>query len=555
MQPLALLLLPLAALAATPIYPKSSHVLQLDPRTYHSLIEASNHTSIVEFYAPWCGHCQNLAPAYEKAAKSLAGLAKVAAVNCDEESNKQFCGGMGVKGFPTLKIVRPARKAGGKPVVEEYQGARSAKGIVDAVVGMIPNHVTRLKDGDYEAWLDGAQPKAILFSDKSTTGALLKAVAVDFLGVLDIAQVRKTETQAVEVFAVTKFPALVLLPGAGKDPVHYSGEMKKEAIVAFLSQAASPNPDPAPKKAKPKAKTTANSKPAQSSAAFSKSSSSQASKSASKRAGNPSQTAQVLDDAPVPSDATTPDPADPNIASPDPDTNTPVNLPPQPHHQPLLAPPIPSLQDGLSLQQTCLNSKAGTCILALLPHSPGLNTIRAISALSEIAHKHSVAKRVLFPFYQLPAGNSQAGALRRKLALASPGAEDDVEILAINGKKAWYRHFPAEALSQPALEAWIDSIRLSDPDPSSPKLPMPGGLIADTAALPAQPVKVEMPQAAAAAAAGSERGDQETMEELKRSMRGQLPEGVEFELEEVGDEEYERLMARGKGEGGGHDEL
>ena len=36
-------------------------------------------------------------------------MAKVAAINCDEESNKPFCGSMGVQGFPTLKIVKPGK--------------------------------------------------------------------------------------------------------------------------------------------------------------------------------------------------------------------------------------------------------------------------------------------------------------------------------------------------------------------------------------------------------------------------------------------------------------
>ncbi|KAJ6786606.1 hypothetical protein PWT90_11280 [Aphanocladium album] len=97
---------------------------------------------IVEFYAPWCGHCKNLQPAYEKAARNLEGLAKVAAVDCDEEANKQFCGSMGVQGFPTLKIVRPGKKAG-RPVIEDYNGGRTASAISEAVTAKINKYVSQ----------------------------------------------------------------------------------------------------------------------------------------------------------------------------------------------------------------------------------------------------------------------------------------------------------------------------------------------------------------------------------------------------------------------------
>ncbi|GAB1740176.1 hypothetical protein NU219Hw_g5294t1 [Hortaea werneckii] len=541
----SLLLLPSAL--ANGLYGKSSSVLSVDGQSYRRLIADSNHTSIVAFYAPWCGHCQNLKPAYEKAATSLKGLAKVAAVNCDAEENKPLCGNMGVQGFPTLKIVRPGKKPG-RPAVEDYQGARSAKAIADAVVERIPNHVRRLKDSDYEAWRDeGDGPKAILFSEKGVVSALLKAIAVDFKDVMGIAQIRNKDKAAVDAFKVEKFPSLLLLPGGGKDPVFYDGEMKKDPIIKFLSQAASPNPDPAPKKEKAKKSTASKdkSKSSKASSSFSKASSSHASSEA--QTAPASQTAETMDDASQPTES-----PNPNV-----DTEKPIHVPSEP------APPIKSLPDGLSLQQQCLNTKAGTCILALLPAVPSEKTLQAISALSDIHHKHESAKRNLFPFYQLPHTNSQAAALRSKLALS----EDEVELVALNGKKGWFRLYPSPSsssekqekvppLTQRSLEDWIDALRMGD----LPKSPLPSGLVMPAEQLPEEPVRVDFGSGGDAGTAGQGAGSGEVKgdamdEDFLAQMKRQMPEGMEFAMEEIDDEEYERILAEQRKGEGGHDEL
>ncbi|KAJ5897261.1 Thioredoxin [Penicillium tannophilum] len=437
MLPPSSFLLVASLLAALPanadgIYTKKSPVLQLNAKTYGSLIANSNHTSIVEFYAPWCGHCQNLKPAYEKAAQNLNGLAKVAAINCDEDENKPFCGQMGVQGFPTLKIVTPSKKPG-KPRVEDYQGARTAKGIVDAVVDRIPNHVKRATDKDLDNWLgqNEERPKAILFTEKGTTSSLIRALAIDFLGAIDVAQVRNKETSSVEKFGVEQFPTLVVVPGGDAEPTVYNGELKKQPILEFLGQFAEANPDAtgkaAPADSKPKSKPKPKTKPT-----------------------------SVAEEAEEP-------------------TATPESKP----VEALVAPPAPTLATPESLESACLAPKSNTCVLALLPETGADEALPstatdALSSLAEIAHKHSLRGVNMFPVYAVPETNTASKTLRTAWGLEG---SQDVEIIAVNARRGWWRRYSAEGeFGITAVESWIDAIRLGE----GAKEKLPEGIVGGT---------------------------------------------------------------------------
>ena len=167
-------------------------------------------------------------------------MVKVAAVDCDE--HKGLAAKFNVRGFPTIKVFpvekqfNPYTKKSAK-IPTEYNGPRTAKPMVDAVLGMLPNFVHTVKAENMTDFLADDYPKALLFTDKDTVSPLYKSLAVQFSSRMRLGQAASADTELAAQFGVESFPALVAVKGSDpKAAVKHTGKIKKEELLAFLGE-------------------------------------------------------------------------------------------------------------------------------------------------------------------------------------------------------------------------------------------------------------------------------------------------------------------------------
>ena len=91
----------------------TGHPITLTATDFDRQVSRSDIPLVVDFWAPWCGPCQMMAPAYEQAAKLLEPHVRLAKVNTEEE--RALATRFSIVSIPTMIIFREGRELARQP--------------------------------------------------------------------------------------------------------------------------------------------------------------------------------------------------------------------------------------------------------------------------------------------------------------------------------------------------------------------------------------------------------------------------------------------------------
>lgn len=230
----------------------ASNVLDLGPDNFDAVI-GKGKPGLVEFFAPWCGHCKSLAPTYEQLAdafshaKDKVVIAKVDADGAGRPLGQKY----EVSGYPTLKWFDEKGNA------EAYEGGRdldalatfvSKKSGIKSNIKPPPPPATLILDAHTfdDVALDNTKDVLVTFTAPwcghcKSLKPIYEQVARDFKPesnciVANIDADAALNKELAGRYGVASYPTIKFFPRGGKEVEDYEGARTEEAFVNFLNE-------------------------------------------------------------------------------------------------------------------------------------------------------------------------------------------------------------------------------------------------------------------------------------------------------------------------------
>ncbi|XP_039787770.1 protein disulfide isomerase-like 1-4 isoform X1 [Panicum virgatum] len=210
-----------------------THVVVLTAANFSSFLAATRHV-LVEFYAPWCGHCQELAPDYAAAASHLAAhhsQSHLALSKVDATEDTDLAHKYDVQGFPTILFFIDG-------VPKDYNGARTKDAIVEWINKKLGPGVQNITAVDQAERILTGDDKAVLAFLDSLSGAQSDELAAASRLEDSINFYQTSSPDVAKLFHIdpeAKRPCVVLLKKEEEKLTFFDGEFKASVIADFVS--------------------------------------------------------------------------------------------------------------------------------------------------------------------------------------------------------------------------------------------------------------------------------------------------------------------------------
>ncbi|RLN09497.1 protein disulfide isomerase-like 1-4 [Panicum miliaceum] len=210
-----------------------THVVVLTAANFSSFLAATRHV-MVEFYAPWCGHCQELAPDYAAAASHLAAhhsQTHVALAKVDATEDTELALQYDVQGFPTILFFIDG-------VPTDYNGARTKDAVVDWINKKLGPGVQNITAVDQAERILTGDDKAVLAFLDSLSGAHSDELAAASRLEDSVNFYQTSSPDVAKLFHIdpaAKRPCVVLLKKEEEKLTFFDGEFKASVIADFVS--------------------------------------------------------------------------------------------------------------------------------------------------------------------------------------------------------------------------------------------------------------------------------------------------------------------------------
>ncbi|CAE7173742.1 hypothetical protein P3342_007622 [Pyrenophora teres f. teres] len=202
---------PTKAAAAAPAKVKPSSnanpsglVEVLTAEKFDKLVTTTLDPWFVKFYAPWCHHCQALAPTWANLARQMKGKLNIGEVNCDVE--KKLCKDAKVHGYPTMLFFQ-----GGERI--EYGGLRGLGDLLDYAekASTIGAGVPDVNAEEFKKMEETEEVIFVYFYDHATTSEDFQALERLPLSLVGHAKLVKTNDKAMfDRFKISTWPRLMV---------------------------------------------------------------------------------------------------------------------------------------------------------------------------------------------------------------------------------------------------------------------------------------------------------------------------------------------------------